>query len=84
MLLSGGTPLIYASAALYFSSTYWFEKWELLKLSRRPVAYSGDLAAMVTNVLPYAAVGGGMAPWLAHGPPHGCACVHGLIRLPYL
>ena len=37
-------------------SAYWYEKWELLKLSRRPVAYSGDLSESVTNMLPFATV----------------------------
>lgn len=43
-------------AACYFIISYWMEKWELLKLSKRPIAYGPELASMVTNLMPYAAV----------------------------
>jgi hypothetical protein len=58
MLLSGGIPVAYLSAAVWFGVAYWAEKWELLKLSRRPVAYGGDLSEAVTSMLPFATVGG--------------------------
>ena len=32
--------------SIIFTITYWAEKWELLKLSRVPSPYSGDLAAL--------------------------------------
>jgi len=56
LLLSGGVPVAYLSAAVWFGVAYWYEKWELLKFSRRPVAYGGDLSETVTNMLPFATV----------------------------
>ena len=55
MLLSGGLPVAYLSAAAWFAAAYWSEKWELLKLSRRPVAYGGALSEAVTAIVPFAA-----------------------------
>lgn len=56
MLLSGGMPITYISAAFWFVSSYWCDKVELLTLSRRPITYGSDLSDMVMNLLPYAAV----------------------------
>ncbi|GBF89796.1 hypothetical protein Rsub_02966 [Raphidocelis subcapitata] len=56
LLLCGGVPAAYLSAALWFGAAYWTEKWELLRLSRRPVAYGGDLSESVNGLLPFAAV----------------------------
>lgn len=56
LLLSGGLPVAYLSAAIWFAAAYWSEKWELLKLSRRPIAYGGDLSEAVTSTVPYAVV----------------------------
>lgn len=61
LLLCGGVPAAYLSAALWFGVAYWTEKWELLRLSRRPVAYGGDLAEAVNGIVPFAAVGRGRA-----------------------
>jgi hypothetical protein len=58
MLLSGGLPIAYLAAAAWFGVAYWSEKWELLKLSRRPVAYGGSLSEAVTNIVPFATVHG--------------------------
>ncbi|KAI8470399.1 MAG: hypothetical protein J3K34DRAFT_510286 [Monoraphidium minutum] len=56
LLISGGVPVAYASAAVWFTAAYWSEKWELLRLSRRPVAYGGGLSEAVTATVPYAVV----------------------------
>ena len=62
MLLSGGMPLAYVTASIWFMASFWTEKFELLKLSRRPVAYGYDLAMMVANLLPYAVVSNKQLP----------------------
>ena len=46
----------YLSAAVWFAVAYWCDKWELLRLSRRPVAYGGALSEAITNMLPFATV----------------------------
>lgn len=56
MLLSGAMPIALFSAAFWFVSSYWCDKAELLKLSRRPVIYGNTLSDHVMNLLPYAAV----------------------------
>lgn len=56
MLLSGGMPIAFVSAAFWFVSAYWCDKYELLSLSRRPVIYGAALSNHVMNLLPYAAV----------------------------
>lgn len=56
MLLSGAMPIAFFSAAFWFVTAYWCDKWELLKLSRRPVIYGPELSDHVMNMLPYAAV----------------------------
>ncbi len=56
MVLSGGLPIAYFSAAVWFVVCYWIDKWELVRLSRRPVAYGSDLSTMVMHLLPSAAV----------------------------
>lgn len=56
MLLAGGLPIAYASAAFWFITAYWVEKWELLRLSKRPIAYGSDLAHMCADMVPFAAV----------------------------
>lgn len=56
MLLSGAMPIAFFIAAFWFVSAYWCDKWELLKLSRRPVIYGNALSNHVMNILPYAAV----------------------------
>lgn len=61
MLLSGSMPIAFFSAALWFVSSYWCDKVELLKLSRRPVIYGNTLSDHVMNLLPYAAVRHGTA-----------------------
>jgi hypothetical protein len=48
----------YLSAAVWFGAAYWSDKWELLHLSRRPVAYGGGLSEAVTNMLPFATARG--------------------------
>ena len=45
-MFSGGLPLVLPLVSIIFTITYWAEKWELLKLSRVPSPYSGDLAAL--------------------------------------
>lgn len=45
-MFSGGLPLVLPLVSIIFAITYWAEKWELLKLSRVPSPYSGDLAAL--------------------------------------
>ncbi|WIA18083.1 hypothetical protein OEZ85_009564 [Tetradesmus obliquus] len=56
MLLSGGMPICYMTAAFWFATAYWCDKAELLSVSRRPITYSADLSNMVLNLLPFAAV----------------------------
>lgn len=56
MLLSGGLPVAYISAAFWFCTSYWCDKYELLTLSRRPITYGADLSNMVVDRLPFAAV----------------------------
>ena len=46
LMFSGGLPLVLPLVSIIFAITYWAEKWELLKLSRVPSPYSGDLAAL--------------------------------------
>ncbi len=45
-MFSGGLPLLLPCVSIIFAVTYWAEKWELLKLSRVPSPYAGDLAAL--------------------------------------
>lgn len=70
MLLSGSMPIAFFSAAFWFVSSYWCDKLELLKLSRRPVIYGNTLSDHVMNLLPYAAVSHSTAQ---HG---GCRLQH--------
>jgi ABC-type uncharacterized transport system permease subunit len=58
MLLAGAMPIAFFSAAFWFVSSYWCDKAELLKLSRRPVIYGNTLSDHVMNLLPFAAVSG--------------------------
>ena len=46
LMFSGGLPLLLPCVSIIFGITYWAEKWELLKLSRVPSPYAGDLAAL--------------------------------------
>ena len=46
LMFSGGLPLVLPLVSIIFTITYWAEKWELLKLSRVPSPYAGDLAAL--------------------------------------
>jgi hypothetical protein len=41
---------------VWFAAAYWYEKWELLKLSRRPVAYGGALSSSINHMVPFATV----------------------------
>lgn len=41
-LFSSGVPLLIPLTALAFGAFYWVEKFELLKISKRPVAYGYD------------------------------------------
>jgi hypothetical protein len=75
MLLSGGMPVAYITASIYFLASFWTEKFELLKLSRRPVAYGSDLAMMVANLMPYAVVRG------RGGKPDACGGIGKAARL---
>lgn len=59
MLFSSSMPLLYIIAALYFVAAYWAEKFELLTIAKRPIAYSDDLAMYVTETLPFAVSEGG-------------------------
>ena len=57
-------PLLLAFAALGFFIQFWTEKFELLKSSKKPAAYSADLALVSMQVLPFAIVGHlGMGIW---------------------
>jgi hypothetical protein len=44
-------------------TSYWCDKLELLRLSRRPVTYGNTLSDHVMNLLPYAAVRLSQARW---------------------
>lgn len=54
--LSIGMPILYIVTSISFFLQYWAEKWELIRLSRRPATYGRDLADMAGALLPYAAV----------------------------
>ena len=57
-------PLLLAFAALGFFLQFWTEKYELLRASKKPAAYSADLALISMQVLPFAIVGHlGMGIW---------------------
>ncbi|GLC46207.1 hypothetical protein PLESTB_001535200 [Pleodorina starrii] len=56
MVYSAGVPLLYMLAAVHFATCYWSEKYELLRLCKRPLAYSRDLAVYFTSSLPFAAL----------------------------
>ena len=57
-------PLLLAFAALGFFLQFWTEKYELLRSSKKPAAYSADLALISMQVLPFAIVGHlGMGIW---------------------
>ena len=51
-MFSGGLPLVLPCVSIIFGVTYWAEKWELLKLSRVPSPYAGDLAALTGKPSP--------------------------------
>ncbi|KAG2489932.1 hypothetical protein HYH03_011565 [Edaphochlamys debaryana] len=53
---SSGMPILYILAAVHFASCYWAEKFELLKVCKRPLSYSRDLALYVSTTLPFAAL----------------------------
>ncbi len=52
LMFSGGLPILLPCVSIIFAVTYWAEKWELLKLSRVPSPYAGDLAALTGKPLP--------------------------------
>ncbi|KAL0049982.1 hypothetical protein WJX82_002021 [Trebouxia sp. C0006] len=56
LMFSGGLPILLPCVSIIFAVTYWAEKWELLKLSRVPSPYAGDLAALTGELLPWAAL----------------------------
>ncbi|GFR42972.1 hypothetical protein Agub_g3971 [Astrephomene gubernaculifera] len=56
MTYSGGMPVMYLLAAVHFASAYWSEKFELLRVCKRPLAYSRDLADYVSTTIPFAAL----------------------------
>ena len=56
-LYSTAMPLVYALLALSLGLQYLMEKYELLKLCKKPPAYTADLALMTANTLPYALLG---------------------------
>ncbi|EFJ48171.1 hypothetical protein VOLCADRAFT_117676, partial [Volvox carteri f. nagariensis] len=56
MVYSSGIPLLYILAAVHFSTCYWSEKYELLRLCKRPLTYSRDLAFYFSSSLPFAAL----------------------------
>jgi len=52
LMFSGGLPILLPCVSIIFAVTYWAEKWELLKLSRVPSPYAGDLAALTGKPSP--------------------------------
>ncbi|GIL60748.1 hypothetical protein Vafri_15275 [Volvox africanus] len=56
MMYSSGVPLMYILAAVHFSTCYWSEKYELLRLCRRPLNFSRDLAVYFSSSVPFAAL----------------------------
>lgn len=60
-MFSGGLPLVLPLVSIIFTITYWAEKWELLKLSRVPSPYAGDLAALTGSRI-------------CSLPTYGCSC----------
>lgn len=43
-LYSGGLPIMYPTAAIFFFITYWMDKCLLLKCYRRPIKFDNYLA----------------------------------------
>ncbi|GIM14317.1 hypothetical protein Vretimale_17200 [Volvox reticuliferus] len=56
MMYSSGVPLMYILAAVHFTTCYWAEKYELLRLCRRPLSFSRDLACYFSSSVPFAAL----------------------------
>ena len=43
-LYSGGMPILYASAGLFFFVTYWVDKCLLLRCYRKPIKFNNYIA----------------------------------------
>ncbi|KAG2453353.1 hypothetical protein HYH02_001577 [Chlamydomonas schloesseri] len=54
MTYSSSMPLLYLLAAVHFATCYCSEKYELLKICKRPLTYSRDLAVYAAGTLPFA------------------------------
>eukprot|EP00198_Chlamydomonas_reinhardtii_P003565 XP_001692901.1 predicted protein [Chlamydomonas reinhardtii] len=54
MTYSSSMPLLYVLAAVHFATCYLSEKYELLKICKRPLTYSRDLAVYAAGTLPFA------------------------------
>ncbi|KAG2438791.1 hypothetical protein HXX76_005332 [Chlamydomonas incerta] len=54
MTYSSSMPLLYLLAALHFATCFLSEKYELLKICKRPLTYSRDLAVYAAGTLPFA------------------------------
>ena len=54
MFFGGTMPLAYLISCCSFSTVYWIEKNFLLRFCKRPIAYSEDLAILVSELMPWA------------------------------
>ena len=52
-LYSGGMPIMYPVAGLYFFITYWMDKCLLFNCYRRPVQYDNYLARRILGIFKY-------------------------------
>lgn len=52
-LYSGGMPVLYPVAALFFAVTYWVDKCLLLKCYRKPILFNNYLALKTLDYYKY-------------------------------
>ncbi|KXZ51373.1 hypothetical protein GPECTOR_13g862 [Gonium pectorale] len=56
MMYGSTMPLLYVIGAIHFASCFWAEKFELLRVCKRPLSYSNDLATYASSTMPFAAL----------------------------
>jgi len=55
VMYSGGMPILNVFGAIYCLAAYWFDKWCLLKGSKRPTSYHGQIMAKSVGLFEVAA-----------------------------
>jgi len=48
-IYSGGLPILYPIASIYFFVTYWTDKWLLTKYYKEPPQYSAKMVKEIAN-----------------------------------